>query len=441
MQVLQTIGYILLFIVFLSLLVVVHEAGHLSAAKIFKVYCHEFSVGFGPKIFSVKRKKGETKFSLRAVPFGGFVSMYGESEQELPEGVSVPKERSLFGIKKWKRAIILVAGVTMNAVLALVMFFVSNQCFIQRQCYINEFTIQQKYDSSSTEDTPFYKAFNDAGLIKEKKDGVDPGYIFALYQGKLSGPNTVAVFTIDGVITYDDSSTKDVAVCVSSTVLQGYKKEQLRADDSLVFYEYTFDPTETDKVVLNEKALTLSSNIKDISFTIIYNRAVDDYVPVSVSLGKPIVSGVETVTIKYRSGLSFFLEEYWLTFGQSLKNTFVQFGNSSVAIFRGFATLFTQPEQASGIIGVGFITTNTLKNMGWSKFIYLWAFISVNLAIVNLFPFPGLDGWQLLVLAVEGIFHKEIPNKVKNIISIVGIVLLFTLMAVLVVKDVFTFIF
>ena len=58
------------------------------------------------------------------------------------------------------------------------------------------------------------------------------------------------------------------------------------------------------------------------------------------------------------------------------------------------------------------------------------------LAIVNLFPFPGLDGWQILVIAVEGIFHKEIPAKVKTIISFIGLIVLFAFMAIILIKDV-----
>ena len=111
MQVLFTILYILLFIVCLSVLIAIHELGHLAAAKAFKVYCFEYSLGFGPKLFSKKRKSGKTAFSVRAIPFGGFVSMYGE-DVPLPEGLEIPPERSLDGIKKWKKGIILVAGVT-----------------------------------------------------------------------------------------------------------------------------------------------------------------------------------------------------------------------------------------------------------------------------------------------------------------------------------------
>ena len=120
--------YILLFIVFLSVLIMIHELGHLLTAKMFKVYCFEYAIGFGPKLFSFKRKNGETKFSLRAIPFGGFVSMYGEAET-LPEGLEVDPNRSLLAIKRWKRAIIMVAGVTMNFILALVMFQVYEVAF------------------------------------------------------------------------------------------------------------------------------------------------------------------------------------------------------------------------------------------------------------------------------------------------------------------------
>ena len=109
--VLHWIITIVLFIVSLSLLIVIHELGHLSMAKLFNVYCQEFSVGFGPALLKKRGKGKETYFSIRAIPLGGYVSMYGEGV-ELEEGLVLPKERSLEGIKRWKKAIILVAGVT-----------------------------------------------------------------------------------------------------------------------------------------------------------------------------------------------------------------------------------------------------------------------------------------------------------------------------------------
>ena len=131
-------------------------------------------------------------------------------------------------------------------------------------------------------------------------------------------------------------------------------------------------------------------------------------------------------------------------FSTSVKNTFSDFGNASILIFKSLGQLLTSAaawKEVGGIIAVGVITTRTLQNYGFGQFLYLWALVSVNLGIVNLLPFPGLDGWQLLVTAIEGITRKEVPSKVKNIVSIIGIALLFVLMIVIVVKDLITFVF
>lgn len=124
---LEWIVYILIVIVMLGVLIAIHEAGHLATAKMFRVYCFEYSIGMGPKVFSKKKKNGETYFSIRAVPFGGFVSMYGEPGA-VPEGFEEPpQERSLEHIAKWKKCIILVAGVTLNFILGLVLIYVGDQ--------------------------------------------------------------------------------------------------------------------------------------------------------------------------------------------------------------------------------------------------------------------------------------------------------------------------
>ncbi len=106
--------------------------------------------------------------------------------------------------------------------------------------------------------------------------------------------------------------------------------------------------------------------------------------------------------------------------------------------------MFTTREgfaQAGGIIAIANETTNILKNYGLANFIRVWGLISVNLAIINLLPFPGLDGWQLLVLLVEGVAHKEIPQRVKGIMSLIGMALLFAFMIFLIFKDIGTIFF
>ena len=94
---LQSVGMnflnIIYFIVALVVLVMVHEFGHFITAKMFNVYVSEFSIGFGPLIF--KKKKGETEYSLRAIPFGGYCALAGENLEDAANYKDIPPERFL----------------------------------------------------------------------------------------------------------------------------------------------------------------------------------------------------------------------------------------------------------------------------------------------------------------------------------------------------------
>lgn len=116
----QTIINVIVFILVLGTIIFIHELGHFVAAKTFKVFCAEFSLGMGPKIFS--KKVGETEYQLRALPIGGFVSMAGEADQEDNELMKdIPHERTLKGISTWKKCVVMLAGVFMNFLLAIVL--------------------------------------------------------------------------------------------------------------------------------------------------------------------------------------------------------------------------------------------------------------------------------------------------------------------------------
>lgn len=98
----------------LGFLVFIHEGGHFLAAKLFKVKVEEFSIGFGPKIFSKKRK--ETVYSVGCIPFGGYVKMIGETERSEEEG-------AFNKAKLCHRIVIVAAGATVNIVFAIIVFF------------------------------------------------------------------------------------------------------------------------------------------------------------------------------------------------------------------------------------------------------------------------------------------------------------------------------
>ena len=415
MQIFITILYILLFLVLLSVLIIVHELGHLVAAKAFNVYCLEYSIGMGPLLFKKKRKGGETQFSIRAIPFGGYVSMYGEGV-ELPEGVEIDQSRSLNGVKAWKRAIILLAGVTMNALLALVFFFVSN-C-VDQTCYIDSVNIVENTQAvtANIPDNMVYK-YEEIIYHDEVRDSDRAFYLFDR-SAYLNGDETVKYAA---TFNYED--------------LEDYSSKERELAQYLYIYPYVGEDIDFTNLVDPS-----SINYVDVHF---YSRVKGDD-------NKYQDGPVYTIRVEQKDGAyqSFGCLIYYgpknSNFGEIVGNTFVDFGKCSILLLQTIGDLFTKPStwgQVGGIVAVGFETTSVLQNFGIGKVLYVWGFISVNLAIFNLLPFPGLDGWQLLVLIIESATRKKIPEKVKNIVSLIGIGLLLLLMAVIMVKDIAKYFF
>lgn len=117
----EIIRNIILLLLLLTIIVSLHELGHLIAAKVFGVYCSEYSIGMGPKLYEKKFK--ETSFCIRAFPIGGFVAMAGDdNETGGTEDLDLPVERTMQGIAKWKRIIIMLAGIMMNILLAIFIY-------------------------------------------------------------------------------------------------------------------------------------------------------------------------------------------------------------------------------------------------------------------------------------------------------------------------------
>ena len=103
-------------ILFFGVIIIIHEFGHFITAKLFDVKINEFSIGMGPAVF--KRQKGETQYSIRSLPIGGYVSMEGEDEDS-------DDERAFNNKKVWQKIIIVIAGATMNLILGLVIMAIT----------------------------------------------------------------------------------------------------------------------------------------------------------------------------------------------------------------------------------------------------------------------------------------------------------------------------
>lgn len=119
----NTVYPVIIAILFFELIIVIHEGGHFVAARMMKIKVNEFAIGMGPKL--IQFKKGDTKYSLRLIPFGGYCQMEGENEDSDNEG-------SFSSKKVWQRMFVVVAGAIMNLLLGLVIvgILVSSQNLI-----------------------------------------------------------------------------------------------------------------------------------------------------------------------------------------------------------------------------------------------------------------------------------------------------------------------
>ncbi len=437
---------ILLFIISLGILIAIHEFGHFLAAKAFNVYVQEYAIGMGPKLFSKKRKLGETYFSLRAVPFGGFCSMYGE-DVTIEEGIRIPKERGLEGVSHVKRFVIFGAGIAMNFVLAYLLFFINCAAFPQSSYYLNVL------------DVPEMSLARQAGiknhdlLTFDTVEQIDPNTGEVKSYNPLSGLYVIDEDAILHIPASGENEAKDVEIVVAFnpnkvttsnlnysdaiTLLSVDKTDpiswKINSDPGFNFigenYSFTFMPNIVEGI--SENSFDPNNYVNyDLEGNPI-KREIDPITVNAISLGSN--------TYQYEDiGFNSFQYIFRYSFTEAFGAAGEDWADANTLLFRAIGGLFVGQgyDQLGGPIAILTQTTSILQDMGFGYYIWYWGVISCNLAIFNLLPFPGLDGWHLVVTLFEGITRKKIPNKVKNAISAVGMILLFGLMIVVLFKDI-----
>lgn len=355
----QTIINIIVFLLILGSIIIIHELGHFLAAKYFGVYCSQFSIGFGPKIWSKKGK--ETEYELRALPFGGFVAMAGEEDQmDNEELKDVPLERTLKGIKTYQKVIIFLAGVFMNFVLAIVIIFGVN--ITSGQLPVNVAEIGQISENSAAE-----------------KYGLQVGDIIQKIEIQETGKSYVI------------SNFEDIS----------FDQKLLNIDNETITMNITVERNKQEKT---------------IPVKVDYNTDEGRYV-----IG--IIQASRRMTLV-----------------ESFQYTFISFGEMSVAIFVALGQLVTKFSQTigqmSGPAGIYQITAEVTETGQVAYIFSLLAMLSVNIGIFNLMPIPGLDGCQVLFAVVEKIIGRELPEKLKLILQMIGLGLVILLMIIVTYQDI-----
>ena len=490
---------ILLFIVALGILIGIHELGHLSAAKLFHVYCYNYSIGFGPALISSKRtEKRETIWTLRAIPLGGFVAMYGEGMQDDEAGY-IPMSRSLEGVARYKRAIIVAAGVFLNFILGFVLIFIHNAAFdhvffdtsYSPDRFSISIVVRSKVDGVNSDDA-LHLAVDPLARVNVGNGAstnlflLDQDIEIEGQQYVLGMRNQITTTKVDPdlITSFSLFKAKPINEAIDSVISSGFSDNALKSvwltNENLNRDEKKLTPEEKERrkeidnevarlaksenkeernnkyrAVLNEYYGHLNftmtantsepfvvSNLTTISEVNIHlpfhhydsaNKKYDD-VPyihntkLKVNAAKNgwnnLDIAYQRVIIRYNAGESF--KYSWDEWCQANSTIFVALGR----IFRGDIS------SIGGPIAIASMSTQTLANFGFERYLYMWGMISCNLAVINLLPFPGLDGWSLVVIGYEAITKRHIPTRAKGIISVLGLVLLFGLMFLILIKDV-----
>lgn len=332
---------ILTAVIVFGILVILHELGHFATAKSVGIKVNEFSIGMGPVIY--KRKKGETQYSLRALPLGGFVKMEGEDEDSTDE-------RSFNSKPIPARMLVLVAGSAMNLIFAILIIILV--------LYINGFPTNSNVIGEVIEGNPAELA----GLITGDK-----------------------IVEIEG---NEIKSWEDIIHAITNS-----SGEEINIT-----------------VEREGKTLNVISNIKKDET----GRRVIGIIPSKeFSFPRSVVEGTKA---------SFMMVGMMLEF--------------LGGIFKGQAS-------TSDVVGpVGIIhLVGEATRMGVVYVLNFTAMISMNLAVINLLPFPALDGGRLLLLAVQGVTGKKIDPEKEGFIHFVGFVILIGLMILVTFRDVDRFIF
>ncbi len=438
MQILETIFY---FVVTLGVLVFVHELGHFLAAKLCGMRVDRFSIGFPPRAFG--KQIGETDYCVSWIPIGGYVKIAGMIDESFDtEYLEKPAESWEYRSKPiWQRMIVISAGVIMNLLLAVVIFWGIN--------YTQGKTIRET---------------TEIGYVAE----ASPAAVGGLQAGdKVLSINGTPVTHWDQILSfvYVENLGRDLHFTVQRN---GADIQLLIPRTSIPEpTDATFGiiPTHTEIVVstvepgkpadqlgLKPNDVILSLNGTPVKFDLTLREIV------KASSGKPLLvewrrdgrsmTGTTIPTEDGRIGIAFGpryngpLSTKYYSLLEAFPEGVKDIVGASGLFFNQMKQLVTGKvafaQSVGGPIKIAQMATQTAE-LGLITYLGFMALLSISLALLNILPFPALDGGHLIFLIYEGIFRREIPVKVKLGLQKVGFALLLAFMAFVVYNDIINF--
>lgn len=438
------------FIVLVGVMVVVHEFGHFLVAKLCGVRVEAFSVGFGPRLFGVKY--GETDYKVCLLPLGGFVKMTGETPDQIQSGsgpadVGEYDPGSFSNHPRWQRMLIGVAGPVFNFLLAFVLMVIYFT-FIHEVPNIPVTKIEWVSPDSAADQA-----------------GLKPGDIVTRFDN-VSHPDYQKFYDLVG-----DDTNKTVPIAIdrngstiqSSITLPG-SVDALHDDLSKagIFVEYTQSPIQIDQVSPDSPAQRagLQSGDKILSvdghgFHSVFPTLVD-YMQAQNGKLMTLVIDRKGVTLPPIVVHPYIQDSGWrigflpappedlpvrtepMKFSNAIALSRDFCADSSLLIVNVLKKVLTHQvsvKQLSGPVGIAVAAGQAVKEPDWSAKFGLAAGISLNLGILNLLPFPILDGGLILLLAIESIMRRDISLIVKERIYQAAFVVLVAFFAFIMFND------
>lgn len=384
---------ILLTILILGLIIFLHELGHFMTAKYYKMPVHEFAIGMGPKLFS--RKKGETIYSIRALPLGGFVNIGGMQYQEVPESNENEK-------------ILLEEELENEEVKKLTIEEIKNE----------------KVKGLTKEEIEIIKRDNEEGFFTK------PAFarFVVLIAGVVMNFVTAWIGILLILLFTSNVPTKYIPAVVGSTQQNSMASQILKKNDKILEFdgnkiENWEDLTKKIMKINNEKIKL--ENEFDI-------KILRD--------GKEIL---EKVKLTYNDEakmklLGVQVAEYKVNFFQKVKISFDMFFGYFKMMIDGLKMLVTGKvamTEMTGPVGLPKIVGSAYKSAGVMALLNIFVLLSINIGIMNLLPIPALDGGRLLFVIPEFIGIK-VNKKIEERLHLFGMFLLILLMIFTLFNDV-----
>lgn len=422
---------ILIAALMLGVVIIVHEFGHFILAKTNGIVVEEFSVGMGPRLLSTV--KGGTRYSLKAIPFGGSCMMRGEDGEETGEGTFNSKA-------VWRRISVIAAGPVFNFILAFfgAMIIISiigydppqvlqvtegspeAEAGLREGDLITEFDGENIYLGRDLDTKLMLEGMPDREItVKFERNGKEQAISYT--------PKKQFRYML-GFTYYETEEQPEISTLTMGGVLE---KAGLQVGDYI--YAINGQKISTgielkkyfDEHPLGEESLTLTYLRDGLEYDVEVTPEATDYVERGFAYNLGRVKTGPLGVLKY-SGLEV---RYWIrTTLQSFKMLFT--GKIGLDSLSG-------PVGVVNVIGDAYEESKSEGSLiTWMTMLNLLIFISANLGVMNLLPLPALDGGRLVFLLIEAVRGKPVNREAEGMVHFAGLLLLMALLLFVTFRDI-----